>query len=79
MTRRLIYIATAVLSIVLSGVVEAKVCRLGDPGCEANAFYGAGDGRCSEEYKACDNPRAGATYCYGVPDGGGEPNKIYRK
>ena len=69
MARRLLYIATAVLGIVWSGISEAKVCRLGDPGCETNGFFGTGDGQCGDQYRPCDNPRAGATYCYGEWNG----------
>ena len=66
MTRKLIFVVAAALGIVWSGVSEAKVCRLGDEGCETNEFFGTGDGQCDASYKPCDNPRAGATYCYGV-------------
>ncbi len=68
----------AALGIVWSGVSEAKVCRLGDEGCETSEFFGTGDGQCDASYKPCLDPRAGATYCYGVYGGGDTPQALYR-
>jgi len=78
MTRKLIFVVAAALGIVWSGVSEAKVCRLGDEGCETSEFFGTGDGQCDASYKPCDNPRAGATYCYGVYNGSDTPKALYR-
>ena len=78
MTRKLIFVVAAALGIVWSGVSEAKVCRLGDEGCETSVFFGTGDGQCDASYKPCDNPRAGATYCYGVYNGSDTPKALYR-
>jgi len=63
MTKRLVYIAVATFGLLFCGVAEAKVCRLGDAGCDTNGFYGPGEGSCSQEYETCEEPRAGATYC----------------
>ena len=78
MTRKLILIAAAALGIVWSVVSEAKVCRLGDEGCETSEFFGVGDAQCDASYKPCSDPRAGATYCYGVYAGSDTPQALYR-
>ena len=65
MTKKLILIAVAACGLLCSGVAEAKVCRLGDAGCDnIQRTYGPGEGKCDESvYIECDQPRAGATYC----------------
>ena len=78
MAKRLILIAITMLGLAWCNVAESKVCRLGDPGCEANAFFGNGDNVCDSSYKPCDDPRAGATYCYGKPSTGGSAQQLYR-
>ena len=70
MNRKLILIAVAVLGVLGANVSEAKVCRLGDADCGVSEFYGTGGMSCSSEYKPCDMPRIGATYCKEVDSSG---------
>ncbi len=68
MGKRLVLIAVAALSVVCSGIAEAKVCWLGDTSSDCTSVYtGLNVGHCSEDYKTCVNPRAGANYC--IKDG----------
>ena len=68
----------AMLGILWVGVSEAKVCRIGEPGCETNGFYGVGEAQCDSSYIRCSNPRAGAVYCYGIPSTGGSAEALYK-
>ena len=64
MSKRLVLIAVAALGVMCSEIADARVCWLGDTSEECSSQnYGPGTGDCSSDYKACVNPRAGATYC----------------
>ena len=66
MSKRLVLIAVTALSMVCSGIAEARVCWLGDTSddCTSIAGYGPGSGSCSDAYHECEIPRAGAGYCF---------------
>ena len=64
MSKKLILITVAALSILYSAGAMAKVCRLGDTSCDTNGFYGVGEGDCDSSYKTCSNPRVGASFCF---------------
>ena len=69
MTKKLILITVAALTLLYSEASLAKVCRLGDTSCDTNGFYGSIGGECDASYKTCDNPRIGASYCYAEVSG----------
>ena len=70
MTKRLVLIAFTAVSLMCAGVVEAKVCRLGDGNCDKNYNELQANACDTNIYKKCDNPRAGAPYCMNSTDSG---------
>ena len=63
MTKKLVFIAIAAFSILLSGVAEAKICRTGDKSCETYPWDGVDECGTEFDVKNCQVPRAGSIYC----------------
>ena len=63
MTKRLILTGVMLCGLLCAGIAEARVCFLGEEGCESLGNIGADEMSCPAIYKGCTNPRAGAPYC----------------